>query len=99
MGDSHQTITLHNKIQNNKCRSVFYGGLSGTKLTLWGFLKNPRTFEIQSGQEKRALEGSFSKNGGLKEETLELLARKLYDSVRDKNNVIFFERLKFLKIA
>ena len=40
------------------------GGLSGTNLTLWGFLKNPRTFKIQSEQEKRALEGSFSKNGG-----------------------------------
>ena len=39
-------------------------GLSGTNLTLWGFLENPRTFETQSGQEKRALEGSFSKNGG-----------------------------------
>ena len=26
LGDSHQTITLHNKIQNNKCRPVFYGG-------------------------------------------------------------------------
>jgi hypothetical protein len=43
--------------------------------------------------------GANFNNGGLKEETLELLARKLYDSVRDKNNVIFFERLKFLKIA
>ena len=40
------------------------GGLSGTNLTLYGSIKNPRTFEIQSGQEKRALEGSFSKNGG-----------------------------------
>ncbi len=39
-------------------------GLSETNLTLWVFLKNPRTFEIQSGQEKRALNGSFSKNGG-----------------------------------
>lgn len=36
----HQTITLHNKKQNNKCCSVFYGGLSGTNLTLWGFLEN-----------------------------------------------------------
>ena len=45
-------------------KSFFNGGLSGMNLTLWGFLKNPRTFEIQSGQEKRALEGSFSKNGG-----------------------------------
>ena len=43
---------------------VLNGGLSETNLTLWGFPKNPRTFEIQSGQEKRALEGSFSKNGG-----------------------------------
>ena len=43
---------------------VLNGGLSGTNLTLWGFLENPRTFETQSGQEKRALKGSFSKNGG-----------------------------------
>ena len=43
------------------------GELSGTNLTLWGFLKNPRTFEIQSEQEKRALKGSFSKNGGHEE--------------------------------
>ena len=47
-----------------KCMFFQNGGLSGTNLTLWGFLENPRTFEIQSGQEKRALEGSFSKNGG-----------------------------------
>lgn len=31
LGDSHQTITLHNKIQNNKCRSVFYGGAFSVK--------------------------------------------------------------------
>ena len=38
-------------------------------------------------------------NGGHKEATLELLARKLYNNLRDKNNIIFFENLKLLKIA
>lgn len=41
------------------------GGLSGTKLTLLGSFENTRTFEIQSGQEKRAFNDSFSKNGGV----------------------------------
>ena len=54
-------IIKHNKIHDNFSYRVFYGGLSWTNLTLWGFLENPRTFEIQSGQEKRALEGSFLK--------------------------------------
>ena len=40
------------------------GGLLGTKLTLCSLLKNPRTSEIRSRQEKIALEFSFSKNGG-----------------------------------
>jgi len=48
--------------------------------------------------KKRSLKDFFL-NGGHKEATLELLARKLYNNLRDKNNIIFFENLKLLKIA
>lgn len=72
-------------------------GLSGTNLTLWGFLENPRTFEIQSGQEKRALEGSFSKNGGLFASLFELSGkRKIY---LDTKNCVFFATFGLKNIA
>ena len=73
---------------------ILNGGLSGTNLTLWGFLKNPRTFEIQSEQEKRALKGSFSKNGGLSGTKLTLLSKEIIEVCKEKNNIIFFEVLQ-----
>lgn len=53
--------TFNSFVEGNVC---LLNWTFGTNLTLWGFLENPRTFKIQSWQEKRALEGSFSKNGG-----------------------------------
>ena len=52
---------------------ILNGGLSGTNLTLYGSIKNPRTFEIQSGQEKRALEALFLKMVGIKSQNSNFL--------------------------
>ena len=45
-------------------RKLLSGGLKESKLTLLSTIEKTHTFEIQSGQEKRAIKGSFSKNGG-----------------------------------
>ena len=38
-------------------------------------------------------------NGGPKEATLELLAQRLYRTLREENNLLFFEELKLLQVA
>ena len=52
-------------LQNCFLYCLLNGGLYATKITLWGSLKKNRTLKIKSGQEKRALKGSFFQNGGL----------------------------------
>lgn len=46
-------------LQNCFLYCLLNGGLYATKITLWGSLKKNRTLKIKSGQEKRALKGSF----------------------------------------
>lgn len=43
--------------------------------------------------------GANFKNGGPKEATLELLAQRLYRTLREENNLLFFEELKLLQVA
>lgn len=64
------------------------------------FLYNGSNIEITlKSTIQPMLLGANFKNGGLKEETLELLTFKLFQNLKNNKNIILFEQIKDYKIA
>ena len=87
------SATTYSRLNNAKKRELL-------KILCSNFLYDGENvvIKLKSTVEPMLLGANFNKCGH-KEATLELLARKLYNNLRDKNNIIFFENLKLLKIA